>query len=90
LKIIIWIGSSSITFDYRVFKQGENEPWIEGHNVTVCLDMETFTKRKIPDWLRQRLEKRLRKENLDGKYGIQYTKIVCISDVFWKQIFSVL
>ena len=57
--------------------------------MTVCLDMETFTKKEIPDWLRERLEKRLRKENLDGKYGIQYTKIVCIRDLLWKQIFSV-
>jgi 4-hydroxybenzoyl-CoA thioesterase len=43
----------------RVFKQGENEPCIEGHNVTVCLDMDTFKKRDIPDWLRQRLEKQI-------------------------------
>jgi acyl-CoA thioesterase FadM len=62
LKTIIWIVKSAITFGYRVFKQGENEPWTEGHNVTVCLDMETFKKRAIPDWLRQRLEKQLRKD----------------------------
>ncbi len=51
------IGNSSITFDYRVFKKGENEPRIVGHNVTVCLDMDNFKKMEIPDWLRQRLEK---------------------------------
>lgn len=59
---VLKIGNSAITFGYRVFKQGENEPWIEGHNVTVCLDMETFKKKDIPGWLRQRLEKQLRKD----------------------------
>jgi 4-hydroxybenzoyl-CoA thioesterase len=52
------VGRSSITFGYRVFKQGETEPRVSGHNVTVCLDMETFTKQDIPEWLRARLEKR--------------------------------
>jgi 4-hydroxybenzoyl-CoA thioesterase len=52
------VGRSSITFGYRVFKQGETEPRVSGHNVTVCLDMDTFTKKDIPDWLRARLEKR--------------------------------
>lgn len=50
------IGSSSITFGYRVLKKGESEPRIVGHNVTVCLDMDAFKKINIPDWLRQRLE----------------------------------
>jgi len=50
------IGNSSITFGYRVFKKDESEPRIVGHNVTVCLDMDTFKKIEIPDWLRQRLE----------------------------------
>ena len=57
---VLKIGRSSITFGYRVFKQGENEPWIKGHNVTVCVDMETFKKKDIPDWLRLRLEKQTR------------------------------
>ena len=57
---VLKIGKSSITFGYLVFKQGQNVPRIEGHNVTVCLDMETFKKRDIPDWLRQRLEKQVR------------------------------
>ncbi len=52
-------GKTSITFGYRVFKKGEGEPRIEGHNVTVCLDTNTFKKREIPDWLRQRLEEQI-------------------------------
>ena len=59
---VLNFGKTSITFGYRVFKQDENEPWIEGQNVTVCLDMDTFKKRDIPDWLRQRLETQLRKD----------------------------
>ena len=57
---LLKIGRTSITFGYRVFRQGEKEPRTVGHNVTVCLDMETFQKREIPDWLRQRLETKLK------------------------------
>jgi 4-hydroxybenzoyl-CoA thioesterase len=57
---VLNFGKTSITFGYRVFKKGESDPWIEGHNVTVCLDMDSFKKRNIPDWLRQRLEKQTR------------------------------
>jgi len=58
---VINFGRTSITFGYRVFKEGEVEPCIKGHNVTVCLDMKTYTKRDIPDWLRQRLEAQIHK-----------------------------
>jgi 4-hydroxybenzoyl-CoA thioesterase len=53
------IGKTSITFEYRVFKEGEDKPWVFGHNVAVCLNMNTFKKKDIPDWLRQRLEKQI-------------------------------
>ena len=53
---VLNLGNTSITFGYRVFKKDEDEPLIAGHNVTVCLDMNTFKKRDIPDWLRQRLD----------------------------------
>ena len=56
---IINFGKTSITLGYHVFKNGQSEPRITGHNVTVCLDMDTFQKRKIPDWLRQRLKKQI-------------------------------
>ncbi len=59
---VLKIGSSSITFGYQVFKLGENKPWIEGHNVTVCLNMDTFKKVDIPDWLRIKLARKLRKQ----------------------------
>ena len=53
------IGKTSVTFGYRVFKQGQDEPWVVGHNVVVCLNMNTFKKINIPDWLRQKLEKQI-------------------------------
>jgi 4-hydroxybenzoyl-CoA thioesterase len=56
---VLKIGKSSITFGYRVFKPRKEQPLIEGHNVAVCLDMDTFEKRDIPNWLRQRLEKQI-------------------------------
>lgn len=59
-------GRTSITFGYRVFKLEEKDPWIIGHNVTVCLDMDTFKKVVIPDWLRQKLEKVMRDAPVQG------------------------
>jgi 4-hydroxybenzoyl-CoA thioesterase len=56
---VLKIGKSSITFGYRVFKQGEDQPSTQGHNVTVCLDMDTFKKKDIPAWLRRRLAQQL-------------------------------
>ncbi len=56
---VLDVGRSSITFGYRVFKQGESDPRITGRNVTVCLDMDTFKKMEIPPWFRQLLERQL-------------------------------
>ncbi len=53
------IGKTSITFGYRVFKPDEDQPWTQGYNVVVCLDMDSFKKKDIPNWLRQRLERQL-------------------------------
>lgn len=53
---VLEIGQSSIKWGYRVFRAGEVEnPVVEGHNVTVCLDMDAFQKAVIPDWLREAL-----------------------------------
>jgi 4-hydroxybenzoyl-CoA thioesterase len=56
---VLKIGLSSVTFGYRVFKEGEVDPRIVGHNVTVCLDMDTLQKMDIPAWLRQLFEEQL-------------------------------
>ena len=57
------LGRTSITFEYRVFKEGEADPRIVGHNVTVCLDMDTFQKMEFPAWLRQLFEEQQSKKN---------------------------
>lgn len=56
---VLKIGRTSVTFGYRVFKRGESDPRISGHNVTVCLDMDSFEKMDIPDWFKQLLEQQL-------------------------------
>jgi 4-hydroxybenzoyl-CoA thioesterase len=56
---VLKIGKTSISFGYRVFKQAESEPRIVGRHVTVCLDMDTFKKIEVPNWLRRKLEYRL-------------------------------
>jgi 4-hydroxybenzoyl-CoA thioesterase len=53
---VVRLGRTSITWKYTVYVEKESEPAIEGSNVTVCLDMETFKKREIPDWLRKKLK----------------------------------
>jgi len=56
---VLKLGRTSITFGYRVFKEGEEDPRIVGHNVTVCLDMDNFQKMELPAWLRQLFEQQL-------------------------------
>jgi len=56
---ILKVGRSSLTFGYRVFKTGESEPRIVGHNVTVCINMDSFEKIDIPGWFRPILEKQI-------------------------------
>jgi 4-hydroxybenzoyl-CoA thioesterase len=56
---VLNVGRTSISFGYRVYKKGEGEPRITGHNVVVCLDMEKFRKQEIPAWLRELLVQRI-------------------------------
>ena len=56
---VLSMGRTSISFGYRGFKKGDSQPRIVGHNVTVCLNMDTFEKMEIPEWFRQMLEKQV-------------------------------
>lgn len=56
---IIKLGRTSVTFGYRVFKEGEVDPRIIGRNVAVCLDMDNFQKMEFPSWLRQLFEEQI-------------------------------
>lgn len=54
---VLRIGRTSITWGYTARKSGgENKVIVEGHNVTACLNMDTFAATEVPDWLRQALE----------------------------------
>lgn len=50
------VGTSSVIWRYRIFRPDEDEPAAQARIVTVNVDMNTFQKRTVPDWLRQRLE----------------------------------
>ena len=51
------IGRTSITWGYKVFRSDEpGKVIVKGHNITVTVDLDTFEKLEIPDWLRQKLD----------------------------------
>lgn len=50
------VGSSSIIWRYRIFRPNEKEPAAKARIVTVNVDMDSFEKQAVPDWLRHRLE----------------------------------
>ena len=50
------VGTSSIVWCYQIFRPDEEEPAAQARVVTVNVDMDTFDKQPVPDWLRERLE----------------------------------
>ena len=48
------LGTTSVTWRYAVWKQGGVRA-ADATIVTVALDMDSFAKRPLPDWLRERL-----------------------------------
>ncbi len=53
---IIEIGNTSITWEYTVYKLEEQESLVvKGRNITVCLNIDTYKKMEMPDWLRRDL-----------------------------------
>lgn len=52
---VLSIGETSIRFGYKAFFENQNIVALEGHNITVCIDMKTFKKKKVPAWLREKL-----------------------------------
>jgi 4-hydroxybenzoyl-CoA thioesterase len=49
------VGTTSVTWRYAVWKQ-DGKLAAEATIVTVALDMDDYTKRPVPDWLRAKLE----------------------------------
>jgi len=52
---VVRVGESSIEWRDRFWHPGEAQPSTEARIVTVCVDMGSFTKRAVPDWLRSKL-----------------------------------
>lgn len=52
---VLKVGGASITFGYVAYLEDEMVILVEGHNITVCMDMMTFKKRDVPKWLREKL-----------------------------------
>jgi 4-hydroxybenzoyl-CoA thioesterase len=50
------IGETSVLWGYTVFTRGSDEVHATGRVATVNIDLDSFGKRAIPDWLRGRLE----------------------------------
>lgn len=53
---VLSVGVTSIKFGYTAFFENQDIIALEGHNITVCMDLQTSKKKKIPGWLRQKLE----------------------------------
>ena len=54
---VLKLGRTSIKWGYTAYKTGESSGVVvEGHNVTVSMNMDTFKKMDIPEWLRRDLE----------------------------------
>lgn len=49
------VGTSSVEWRYRFYHRNEERPAAETRTVTVCVEMATFTKTSVPDWLADRL-----------------------------------
>jgi 4-hydroxybenzoyl-CoA thioesterase len=50
------VGRSSIRWGYRGYRIGDGEELVvEGCNVVVCVETDTFAKMEVPDWLRRAL-----------------------------------
>jgi 4-hydroxybenzoyl-CoA thioesterase len=53
---VLRIGRTSITWGYRGYRVAEQEELVvRGHNVTVCVNSDTFEKLEVPEWLRKAL-----------------------------------
>lgn len=53
---VLKIGHTSITWGYRVYKMDNPaQPVVQGHNVTVTINLDTYQKVEIPKWLKEKL-----------------------------------
>jgi 4-hydroxybenzoyl-CoA thioesterase len=52
---VVRVGASSVEWRYRFFAAAEASPATDCRVVTVLVEMRDFTKRPVPDWLREKL-----------------------------------
>lgn len=52
---VVRVGESSVEWRDRFWHSGAERPSTEARIVTVMVDMDDFTKRPVPEWLRGRL-----------------------------------
>lgn len=65
---VLDIGNTSITWHYEVVRTYDLYSIVaEGKNVTVCIDIDTFKKRSIPQWLLNKLVEYKEHQDLDEK-----------------------
>lgn len=50
------VGRTSVGWHYTVYRRGHPEVHAVGRVVTVNIDLDSFEKREIPAWLREKLE----------------------------------
>ena len=50
------VGATSIIWRYRIFRPDAEQPAARARVVTVNVDMDSFEKKPVPGWLRERLE----------------------------------
>lgn len=51
------LGRTSVTWSYTVFTRGSDAVHATGRVTTVNIDLDSFEKREIPDWLRERMSR---------------------------------
>ena len=51
------VGRASVDWRYAVYRVGEQEAVAVGQVVTAGIDLDSFTSREVPEWLRGALEK---------------------------------
>jgi 4-hydroxybenzoyl-CoA thioesterase len=52
---VLSIGETSIKFGYTAYFENKDVVALEGHNITVCIEMQTFEKKNVPGWLKEKL-----------------------------------
>jgi len=63
---VLSIGQTSIKFGYTAYFENQDKVALEGHNVTVCVEIQTARKLKIPNWLREKLEAYQQRSGMDS------------------------